>query len=70
MDFVLFTMMENKKETLRLWGENNEFNLDMINLRFLWDIQMGLSKPLLDVQIGDIGQIPRSIIGLNSISLK
>lgn len=70
MDFVLFTMMENKKETLRLWGENNEFNLDMINLRFLWDIQMGLSKPLLDVQIGDTGQIPRSIIGLNSISLK
>lgn len=38
VDNVLLTGMENTEETSGLWGENNEFNLDMTNLRYLWNI--------------------------------
>lgn len=42
----------------------------MMNLRYLWDIQIEMSKTLLDIQIYNTGQSFRLNINLNIIILK
>lgn len=39
----------------------------MINLRYLWDIQIEMYKVLLDIQICNLGQSSRLNIYLNII---
>lgn len=42
----------------------------MMNLRYLWDVQIEMSKTLLDIQIYNIRQSFRLNINLNIIILK